>query len=188
MRKFISGYWGTALAVIAAWRALSELLLRRRVLCVDGVLDARIADQRARRVRRALERSNLSSAHERARSRACATPDVGKVRAGDFDDLGSLEGAMRRAPSDRIDEVVARMPEAEITTDWAALLEPSTAATNPAASQSAPVPVAAFLLVLTSVAVTVAALVRPLSDGAPWLALAGVALVVAGTLVARRAA
>lgn len=95
---------------------------------------------------------------------------------------------MRRAPSDRIDEVVARMPEAEITTDWAALLEPSTAATNPAASQSAPVPVAAFLLVLTSVAVTVAALVRPLSDGAPWLALAGVALVVAGTLVARRAA
>jgi hypothetical protein len=183
MREIVARRWGIAVATIVGWRALSELLLRRRELRIGGVLDARIAERRDLRVRSALERAGLARAYERARSPVYAAVDVGRVRAGDLDDVGLLEGAMRRAPRDRMDGVVVRMPDPE--TDWAVLLEPSTP--EPAAP-APPVVLGARLLVLVGAALTLVPLVRPLSDGAPWLALGGLAFVVAGLLLARRAA
>ncbi len=187
-----------AILVVAAWRGASELVARRRQLQASGELGRRIARRRALRVEHALVRAGLR-AHVSApvrvpvavagdpathARRMHASVQVGSVAAADLDDVGLLEAAMRRS-------VVRRTLVTPIDdradahrTDWGGMLEN----TNPVqrawriVEALGALPLLAMVL---GVSLTFFPLVRPLDDIAPWLAIGGLALVVAGVLGAR---
>lgn len=285
------GIGGVIVLTAALWRAASELIERMRHLDARGDLGPRLARRRVELVDRALLLAGVSApARELAlvpvqagaarpagasvASRSVPIPSmpslsthasvqVGLVRGGpgDVDDVGLLEGAMRRAASDRMDvsatgvrrkamrrarravdhgdlhvaaEVLAAAPEpapgvaaavaaasprparqavpraprparlapslapveAPILvprpprrdggwTDWRWLAgEPEVeldAGRSAAGERTWPLPTA-----LAGVLLTLVPLVRPLSDGSPWLAVAGIALVIAAWAGSRR--
>ena len=161
------------LVVVATWRALSQLWLRMRELTLCGELAVRRARRHASAVDRQLrcarardERGDsIGVVQFRARG-VHASVHVGAAPdAHDIDDMGLLEAAMRRA---------ARLP-----TETVADLEAG-------ATDNARVPRWSMALVASGLVMTLIPLVRPLADAAPWLALAGFALVAAGALAARR--
>jgi hypothetical protein len=221
--------------IVATWRAASELIARRRELVATGELARRIEDRRRAVLDAALVRAGV---RERTRvlvlaggpalpdRRTLAAVQVGAVRGGaDVDDVGLLEGAMRRAASERMDvsatgvrrraerrareaarrgdqhlaaEVLVDAPEAPRRaasgprparqprrdggwTDWRFL--ESQVAIEESVER---LPTWELPAVATGALLTFAPLVRPLADAAPWLAIAGLALVAAGWLGARR--
>lgn len=283
---------GTAI-VVACWRGLSELVARMRELAATGELALRVEARRLQQVSDALVRAH---AREAARvpvlvgggvatraPRMAAMPDVrchasvqvGAVRDADIDDVGLLEGAMRRAASERMDvaatgirrravrrarraagqggsnlaaELLAAAPAA-IAADAASSTRPEPRSATraprrapaperrrpsrsagprpvpaptpaPPSQSSTPAmpvrpprrdggwtdwrwlatdeevealgvdPVAAtwpLVAVLCGAMLTFVPLVRPLAEPAPWLAVAGLALVLAGWIGSRRA-
>lgn len=192
MRRFDRYGWLHAMAVVGAWRAAAELLERRRLLAASGLLAPRVAERRTRRVRRALDRLGL----EPRREGVHAAVRVGEVDDPDVDDVALLEGAMRRAsraPSVSTQPRAAQ-PARKPVTDWGDLLQVARVPARPHAHDSAArspgvgarVPAWATVLAGVGVALTFAALVRPLEPAAPWLAAGGVALALAGWLASRR--
>lgn len=277
MREFIRSWLVPVAIVVAVWRGLSELLVRARELAASGELALRLEARRLQQVSDALARART---REPARvrvgagtdSRSCASgllgpgPDlrshaavrVGAVRDRDIDDVGLLEGAMRRAASERMDvaasgvrrRAVRRARRAAAQDDPHLAAELLSAAPRPVSAEAAeavgpapreaipaprrppaparrrrataadapPAPAVAgaprrdggwtdwrwlaadaddagdrpltatwpLFTVLCGALLTFAPLVRPLAEPAPWLAVAGLALVLAGWIGARR--
>jgi hypothetical protein len=181
MRMRTASGWVAAVLAIAGWRALAELLDRRAALRRSGVLERRLAARRELRVQRALAAAGLARTR---RDVVHVAVHVGAVPPGDPDDVGLLEAAMRRAARDRI-EVDERggVRSSPRRTDWSALLAQSSGRVGD--GDGARAPAWTIVLVATGVAFTLPALVRPLADAAPWLALAGGVLVLAGWLGSR---
>ncbi|MCW2927599.1 MAG: hypothetical protein JWM86_1567 [Thermoleophilia bacterium] len=176
------------LAVVASWRGASELVWARRELARVGVLEPRMQARRVARIDRALDVRGLA--------RSMASVSIGSVRGADVDvdDIGLLEGAMRRAARERMAvsstgvsrTAAATSVELAPTPDWGSMLVDERAATTRGARGRRLVtawPVASIAL---GMATTFVPLVRPLADGAPWLALAGASLVLAGVLARGR--
>jgi hypothetical protein len=111
MRRFIGSGVAWTIAFVAAWRAASELLERRARLLVDGELAPRLAARRLQLLERALVRAGirepqrvLVAVSSGVDLRAHASVYVGRAGLGaDIDDVGLLEGAMRRAAAERMD-------------------------------------------------------------------------------------
>ena len=168
MRTVVGKRSVMVVAVVIAWRAASELVERRRLLDRSGELERRLSSRRAGALARALERSGV-----RSRERAAVpvgvhgSVHVGAVGGADVDDVGLLEAAMRRSTLVRA----------------GAWQEASVAAPD---HRAGTVPLHAMLLAVAGVALTLVPLVRPLADGAPWLAGAGISLVVVACLSVRR--
>jgi hypothetical protein len=188
MRQLMRSGWISTMVVVACWRGVSELLARQHQLAASGVLEGRLESRRAARIGRALGRRGRADV-EAAPARVLAAVHVGSVSVDDLDDVALLEGAMRRAARDR---VVRGKAGRACRTDWGALAEPPARARAKAAGHGRaaqggrveqwwPVPVA-----LVGVAATFAAIVRPFAEHSPWLAAAGISIVLASWLAARR--
>ncbi|MCB0877830.1 MAG: hypothetical protein KDC46_02465 [Thermoleophilia bacterium] len=194
MRRIAGSGWVGTMLVVVLWRALSELLLRMSVLREAGELDRRVAARRRARVDRALASWSVSRVRARELARvtvpvttgpqADASVYVGATGGADLDDIGLLEAAMRRAARDRM----AVGPEGVTTRprrlDWGRLLDRGDDDHGAAAADR--VPWWSVVVAAVGVALTVAALVRPLGDPAPVLAIAGSMLVVAALVAGRR--
>lgn len=201
MRRFVGIRSFLVLALVGAWRGASELLERRRELVAAGVLDTRIAARRAGRIDRALAAAGLVRA-ELVPARVHASVSVGSsVRTGsDVDDVGLLEGAMRRAARERMavtsdgvarrpfdrSSVVVEIPDPASAHDWGSMIVDGHAVVRERRARIASV-LAAWPIVslVAACLLTFVPLVRPLNDVSPWLALGGVALAVAGVLGSR---
>lgn len=174
------------LLVVASWRLTSELVARSAVLRRTGRITELVQQRDARRISRALAREGILVDPRRV---VLASVHVGGIRAGDIDDVGLLEGAMRRAARDRIgaDGRASRRVEApgRSAEDWA-WLAASTSAGDHAPDGGRRAPAWAVAMVAAGAVLTLVPLVRPLGDAAPWLAAASLALVAAGALAARR--
>lgn len=181
--------------LVAAWRGLTELLVRRRQLQATGELGRRLELRRMLRIEHALVRAGLRAparalvrvpvvGDATAQPRIHASVHVGSIAGPDLDDVGLLEAAMRRAADRRtLVTPIDDRPDAH-RTDWGGMLEDA----NPierawrVVEALGAVP---LLAMVVGVSMTFYPLVRPLDDVAPWLALGGLALVVAGVLGAR---
>lgn len=153
--------WFRALLLVALWRAASELMEQRRALRAAGVLDARIAARRAARITRTLDRLGLAPA--------------GGPLPADAWSLAAPVGA----------SAVGR--PSRPSTDWGRLVEVAAdSRAHRGRARRTTVPAWANLSAAAGAVLTLAALLRPLSDAAPWLAVAGVALALAGLVAARR--
>lgn len=171
MVKMLRSGGVAVLVVVAAWRAIAELVARHRALAASGRLAGLVAGRREQRFTRALAKLGIVAAPVPAPVHASV--HVGGIRAGDVDDVGLLEGAMRRAARDRVIEAAER----ELVGRSASFVM---------GDRELSVPAWALVIVASGAALTVAPLVRPLADAAPWLALAGGALALCGWLAARR--
>lgn len=218
---------GALLLVVGLWRGASELLSRYRDLRASGELARRVEARRHAMLDRAIA---LARVRERAYSPPVLVPAFGAVHASvqvgtdpgngdDVDDVGLLEGAMRRAAQERMDvsstgvrrtaakrvrraaargqrhlavDVLANAPAAAPPpaprterprradggwTDWEWLAGASDRR-RPLTWQ--------LPAVLGGGLLTLVPLVRPLHEASPWLAIAGIALVLAGWAGARR--
>ena len=189
------------LALVAAWRSLTELLVRRRELQASGELERRLAARRARRIDQALARAGLlAPARERVPVQVTvptiadpteprmasthASVHVGSITGPDLDDVGLLEAAMRRAADRRA--LVTPIDERSDAhrTDWGGMLEDASPVERAWRVVEA-LGALPLLAMVVGVSLTFFPLVRPLHDAAPWLALGGLALVVAGAIGAR---
>ena len=198
--------------LVAAWRGLSELLLRRCELASTGELELRVARRRSDRIERTLARARLRAPAREAvrvpvvaatRSGVHATVEVGSIQGSDIDDVGLLESAMRRAaarpplvtyieetpsPAPAAGRAVAATPPAADAeahrTDWGGMLgeEHWVGRAWKVVDALGALP---LLAMVVGVLLTVYPLVRPLDDVAPWLAIGGLALVGAGVLGSR---
>ncbi|MCW2922166.1 MAG: hypothetical protein JWL76_2040 [Thermoleophilia bacterium] len=181
--------------VVATWRGLTELLVRRRELASTGELDLRVARRRAERIDGALVRAGVSaSAREAVRvpvsafAPTHASVQVGSIHGSDLDDVGLLEAAMRRSSArpplvTYIDDAASDAATAHATA-WGEMLgeENVVERFRRVVVALGTLPLLALVL---GVALTFYPLVRPLDDIAPWFAIGGLALVGAGVLGAR---
>ena len=172
--------------VVVFWRGLSELLLRKSQLSASGELACRLDTRRTARIGRALGRVGLPAATGLP-VRVHAAVYVGSVSLDDPDDVALLEGAMRRAARDRVDRGDGAQ---RVRTDRGALAEPEARVraraqqldgVSESLGQWWPVPLATVGVVVTFVAI-----VRPLADAAPWLALAGISIVAIAWIASRQ--
>lgn len=219
MRRIVGMGGLTAFAVVAAWRAASEVLERRALLARTGELDLLLQARRERGIAAALTCVGLREpaplpvavVADPTATAVHASVHVGSVRGGDIDDVGLLEGAMRRAAAERMEASAAglRRRPARITRRARPTPVTATGDIPPAADQAAPqrrvpytdwrfiasddpegraapVPRWAVPAAAVAVLVSLAPLVRPLSEPAPWLAIAGIALVGVAWFAARR--
>lgn len=193
MRRMQRYGWFHAVLAVCAWRTLSEVLGRRRLLLESGVLERRLEDRRARRVDRALESVGSGSGRERV----FAAVHVGPTPARDVDDVALLEGSMRRAARRHGVARACSLATPGTTrpaTDWGELLEearePARSRARGIGAHGEPIgdraPAWAVASAVVAAGLTLVALVRPLEPAAPWLAAAGVALALAGWVAARR--
>lgn len=162
----------------------------------SGVLDRRIRERRAARIERALIRDAPIMSGRRAR--VLAAVRVGAVPERDVDDVALLEGSMRwSTASARRPVPRAAAAPARVATDWGALLHEAREPVRVRARglrddddgvdlHGRPVPGWATVLGGTGAALTLLALLRPLTDPAPWLAAGGLALALSAWLAARR--
>lgn len=188
-----SGWLGAAL-VVAFWRGASEFIARVRSLAREGVLEQRVAARRAARIQRALARAGLPMRVAElvpvvatAGAMVDRTVHVGRVGSVDHDDVGLLEAAMRRAARERMGVDAGRIARrAYDQVDWATLLAEPEAAGRHGGRGAGIRDFAPVLLAGAGVALTIVPLVRPLAGAAPWLALAGGALVLAAWVATRR--
>lgn len=186
------------LAIVAVWRALTEVLVRRNELRAAGDLDRRVASRRRDRIELALVRARVRSrepervrvpvvigAPAEARSRGVhASVHVGSITGADLDDVGLLEAAMRRAADRRALVTPIDDRSDAHRTDWGGMLEgagPVERAWRVVEALGA----LPLLAIVVGVSLTFFPLVRPLHDMAPWMALGGLALAVAGAVGAR---
>lgn len=189
--------------LVAAWRGLTELLVRRRELEVTGELGRRVERRRAQRIEHALVRAGVRApTREAVLVPVHATVQVGSIHGADLDDVGLLEAAMRRT--------AARPPLVTYIDDQPSGVGVSVGADAASTADDATAHGTAWgdmlgeenvverfrrvivalgalplLAMLLGVALTFYPLVRPLDDVAPWFALGGLALVGAGVLGAR---
>lgn len=191
---------------IAAWRVVSELVVRRRALASTGELARRIDARRSARVERALVHAHVRVPVVDALvpTRIVRVPvpvsagwgsvvpapgihasvQVGSIHGSDLDDVGLLEAAMRRAAHQRA--LVTQVDDRSDahSTDWGGMLEDG-GAVDRARRVVVALGAIPLLAIVLGVCLTFVPLVRPLDDVAPWLALGGLALVVAGVVAAR---
>jgi hypothetical protein len=191
--------------IVAAWRSLSELLLRRRELASTGELALRVQRRRADRIEHALVRAGLRAPVREAvlvpvavggpmRNAVHATVQVGSIHGSDLDDVGLLEAAMRRTAAKPplvtyIDETqssaaAAPAPVSAHGTAWGDMLgeENVVERFRRLVVALASLPLLAMILGVT---LTFYPLMRPLDDVAPWFAVGGLAFIAAGVLGAR---
>ncbi len=183
------------LFVVAAWRGLSELLIRRQELESTGELAHRIAARRTARIERALARAGVCAparqavlvpvvADPSAPSRVHASVQVGSIHGADVDDVGLLESAMRRtAAKAPLVTYVDDRSDAHRTA-WGDMLGEENVVERAWRAVEA-LGALPLLTMVVGVALTFYPLVRPLDDLAPWLAIGGLALVAAGVIGSR---
>ena len=186
MRRILATGGVVAAVIVASWHIVARLLEVHRRLAGTGELDERRARRRRARVERAIIRARargpLWSARERVLVPVHASVQVGAVRDADIDidDIGLLDASMRRAArAARERPAVARAPLPMIvptrSNDFTWLEQQ-----RPAAAR-----LVGPMLLVAGAAVTLAPLVRPLGDAAPWLALVALCLVAAGWMLVR---
>lgn len=179
MRRIALSSWCSAMIVVMLWRGISALAIRSRQLDASGELALRMARRRADRSARALHRCGLAPA-SLGPARVLAAVHVGAVAYDDVDDVALLEAAMRRAARDRVGA------QSGVLVRGRARSEEVAVGAMPAAEPASQVRWWVLPLAAAAVACTTAAVVRPLADGAPAFAVAGIALVAAAWLASRR--
>lgn len=171
MRRCMTWGWIATLLGVGVWRTVSELLEQQRQLSSSGLLADRVAWRRARSVQRALVSVD-------------AAVSIGRVHVDDVDDIGLLDAAMRRAARTRfsVDHPYRQLPlAAGGQVDWVSvLLDDHDSPTYRYLRWLG------LLVGFTSVGLTTVALVRPLSEPAPWFALSGLALAAVTLMLTRR--
>lgn len=158
--------------VIAAWPLLLELVRERDRLARSGELGRLV---RARR-RRSLVRAGVTD------------PDAAPTRRGSARARDARVRARAREHAHVGGHVARLAAQVRLGREREALLNTAYADGSDGLAPSAPAvaPVPAVLLGLLAAAASVPALVRPLGEAAPWLALTTAALAAAAWLMSRR--
>ncbi|MCW2956682.1 MAG: hypothetical protein JWO69_1551 [Thermoleophilia bacterium] len=172
MPRFIgSSLIGAAITLMCA-RVVAAFAAEWSQLRATGELALRLERRRVRHLARVAVTAGVPPTPDPlARRGVHAAVYAGRVQAGDVDDMGLLEAAMQAAARRRA-EAIAR--------------HTVVVAASPTVAMERLAPVWTIGVALLGLGLTLVPLVRPLEAVAPWLAVAGVALVLVGWLGARR--